>query len=240
MRDMWFQFINESTYGSTCNEMTVWSLDYDGCSDVMRTRMPAPDAPEYGGKWPRVKEASRLPLARPNADRLREFWQVMTNVSVHGPPALVMSGSARVVYQFPGEFEQDGLSHVAMQNEGLRMRGYSMSVDTPSLHLNYNFTRIAGLDTYTTTARAKMDIVLQQINYAKSLKKKKKIQVEQIRFVFVDDIYAPVLAEMFRQRPSLVPKNVTIHLVEYVSYRERRRNLKYSIQIVPSVMFYPF
>jgi hypothetical protein len=147
-----------------------------------------------------------------------------------------MSGSARIVYQKPGEFEQDGLSHVDMQNEGLRRRRYPhhVHIDTDALHLPYDYhsVRAQGFD---EPSRAKMDIVLRQIRYAQKL-----LKVSKLRFVFVDDIYASVLADMFVSFPNLAPRGVTIHLVHYESFRDRRIPLSRTREIISGVLFSPF
>ena len=147
-----------------------------------------------------------------------------------------MSGSARLLSQTPGKFEQDGLSHVDMQNEGLRAHpGTShVRIDTAALHLRYDYSRV-DVPTFDKTARAKMDIVLEQIKYAQ-----KRLKVKKLRFIFVDDIYASVLADMFEAFPRLAPCGVTVHLVHFESFRDRRIPSPSTHMVIPGVLFSPF
>lgn len=158
----------------------------------------------------------------------------MTHISGPVQPALVMSGSARIVYQTPGKFEQDGLSHVEMQNEGLRMRGFTVRIDKRALRIPYDYNSVHAPG-YEDTARAKMDIVLRQIRYAQEY-----LNVKELLFVFVDDIYASVLADMFVSFPHLAPRGVTVHLVHYKSFQNRRISLVRTREVIPGVHFSPF
>ena len=177
---------------------------------------------------------SNLDTAVPDPYQLKEFWNTMNYVSGPGEPHMVMSGSARIIYQVPGKFEQDGMSHVAMQNAGLERRGFSVRVNRAALRLPYNL-RSVNAPGFEEVARAKMDIVLQQIRHAQNYLNNKKIL-----FVFVDDIYASILADMFASYPNLVPPHVTIHLVHYVSYRPRTNDLSLGREVVPGVIFSPY
>lgn len=237
MRDTWFAFHADPNpqYGRTDGgEPVVWSWDYDGASDVLRTRRPDPDPIATGEYWPRVKKTSLLTYKNPDTNHLHEFWRTMTHTSGSAQPALVMSGSARVVYQTPGKFEQDGLSHVAMQNEGLRMRGFTVRIDRRALHIHYDHRSVhaPGFDEHS---RAKMDIVLRQIRYSQ-----KRLHVKKLLFVFVDDIYASVLADMFVSFPRLAPRDVIVHLVHYESFRGRRIGLSRTREVIPGVIFSPY
>lgn len=240
MRDGWFRLSSpwdEGVYGRTSEEdHIVWSWDYDGASDVLRTRRPSPARVPHGQSWPTVVPTSSLKLETPNTYRAGEFWRTLLHVSGPTPPSLVMSGSARVVYQTPGKLEQDGLSHVDMQDEGLRRRKYPahVRVDRDALHLPYDYrsVRARGFD---EPSRAKMDIVLRQIRYAQS-----RLNVKKLLFVFVDDIYASVLADMFVSFPRLVPHDVTVHLVHYESFRDRRIPLSKTREVRPGVHFSPY
>lgn len=158
----------------------------------------------------------------------------MTHVSGPGEPALVMSGSARVLHQIPGKYEQDGLSHVAMQNVGLRMRGMTVRVDRHALNLHYNY-RLVYAPGYDNAARAKMNIVLRQIEHAQE-----RLGVKKLLFVFVDDLFASVLASMFASFPNLAPRNVTVHLVHFESFRNRRVPLSQTRMVLPGVLFSPY
>tara|TARA_B110001450_G_scaffold253022_1_gene275761 strand:+ start:7106 stop:7537 length:432 start_codon:yes stop_codon:yes gene_type:complete len=143
-----------------------------------------------------------------------------------------MSGSARIVYQTPDKFEQDGLSHVDMQNHGLRMHNANVRIDREALHLAYEPVFAPG---YDLPSRFKMDIVLRQIKYAQN-----RLGVEQLLFVFVDDIYASVLANMFVSYPKFAPEGATVHLVHYESFRDRIHPLSDGREIITRVLFYPF
>lgn len=242
MRDTWFVL---STGDSTQtprhkhtseNYAVVWSWDYDGASDVLRTRRPHPGPVETGNAWPRVKSTSLLPVEEPNPFRLQEFWRTMMHSSGSESPSLVMSGSARIVYQTPGRFEQDGLSHVAMQDKGLHMRGFPrrVRIDRNALRLPYDYRGVRA-PSYSIADRVKMDIVLRQIQYAQW-----KLKAKNIRFVFVDDIYASRLADMFVSYPHLSPEGVIVHLMHYESFRDRRIGLERTRQIIPGVLFSPF
>lgn len=242
MRDGWFRLssIDEGVFGRTSErgDTVVWSWDYDGATDVLRTRRPSPPRRvPHGQSWPTVVPTSSLKLETPNTYRVGEFWRTLLHASGPTIPSLVMSGSARVVYQIPGKFEQDGLSHVDMQNEGLRRRKYPahVRVDTDALHLPYDYrhVRAPGFD---EPSRAKMDIVLRQIRYAQ-----KRLNVKKMLFVFVDDIYASVLADMFVSLPHLAPRDVTIHLVHYESFRDRTPGtLTRTREVIPGVIFSPY
>lgn len=238
MRDGWFRLsLDEGVFGRTSSEgPVVWSWDYDGASDVLRTRRPSPGRVPHGQPWPSVVPSSTLTSETPNAHRVEEFWNTLLHASGPTPPSLVMSGSARVVYQTPGKFEQDGLSHVDMQNEGLRRRKYPahVRIDADALRLPYDYrdVRASGFD---EPSRAKMDIVLRQIRYAQ-----KRLNVKKLLFVFVDDIYASVLADMFVSFPHLAPRDVTVHLVHYESFRNRRIPLRRTREIIPGVLFSPY
>lgn len=233
MRDGWFSLVRE--YGRVNQEpAVVWSWDYDGATDVVRTRTPRTGLTQaHANEWPRVN-MSGLDKETPDPVQLKELWDTLVHASGPGEPVMVMSGSARIVYQVPGKFEQDGISHVAMQNEGLRRRGFSVRVNRAALRLPYNYqnVKIHGFD---SVARAKMDIVLQQIRHAQNY-----LRTQNILFVFVDDIYASILADMFISHPDLVPPHVTIHLVHYVSYRPRKTSLTHTRVITPGVLFSPY
>lgn len=233
MRDGWFSLVRE--YGRVQEEpVVVWSWDYDGASDVVRSLTPRTGlVPAHPKGWPRV-DMYDLERETPNPAQLKEFWDTLAHASGPGEPAMVMSGSARIVYQVPGKFEQDGLNHVTMQNEGLRRRGFSVRVDRAALRLSYNYQNVK-MSQFEDAARAKMDIVLQQIRHAQN-----HLRTKKILFVFVDDIYASVLADMFVSRPDLVPSHVTIHLVHYVSYRPRRTSLARTRAVTPGVLFSPY
>ena len=157
----------------------------------------------------------------------------MVHVSRGSSPSLVMSGSARILSQTPGEYEQDGLSHVEMQNIGLANHSYTIRIDPNALNLPYNYKRIHAAG-YEDHARAKMDIVLQQVKYAK-----RRVNTH-VLFVFVDDIYASVLADMFRTYPELAPCGATVHLVHFESFRNRVTRPLKTEQIVCGVLFSPF
>lgn len=239
MRDGWFALTRDDLYGRAAvgNDLVVWSWDYDGATDVLRTRHPSPGPVAHGQYWPEVvKPTSSLKLESPNSFRVGEFWRTLLHASGSTVPSLVMSGSARIVYQTPGKFEQDGLSHVDMQNEGLRRRQYPdhVRVDTNALHLPYDYRSVSAPG-FDEPSRAKMDIVLRQIRYAQS-----RLRVKKLLFVFVDDIYASVLADMFVSFPHLAPRGVTVHLVHYESFRDRRIPLSRTREIIPGVLFYPF
>lgn len=237
MRDGWFALTRDDLYGRAVgNDVVVWSWDYDGATDVLRTRTPSPALVAQGQDWPEVVPTSSLELETPNSYRVGEFWRTLLHASGSTVPSLVMSGSARVVYQTPGKFEQDGLSHVDMQDEGLRRRQYPhhVRVDRNALHLRYNYTKLIAAG-FNETSRAKMDIVLRQIRYAQS-----RLRVKKLLFVFVDDIYASVLADMFVTFPNLAPRGVTVHLVHYESFRDRRIPLTRSREVIPGVLFSPF
>ena len=235
MRDTWFAF-NANRKPGRDESIVVWSWDYDGASDVLRTRRPSPGRIPHGQSWPAVVPTSSLDLETPNPYRVDEFWDTLLHASGTTLPSLVMSGSARVVYQTPGKFEQDGLSHVDMQNEGLRRRGYPsrVRIDTTALHLRYahHHLSVPGFDEH---ACAKMDIVLRQIRHAQE-----KLKVKKLLFVFVDDIYASVLAEMFHAFSHLKPPDVTVHLVEYQSFRNRPIPPPQTSRVIAGVHFYPF
>lgn len=228
MRDQWVSLCGAR------NRAIVWSWDWDGATDVLRTRTPNPEPPGRGQLWPTVKKTHLLNPETPDALRLDEFWKTMCHVSGNQKPSMVMSGSARIVYQTPGLYEQDGLDHIAMQDVGLSRRGYTnVRVDRDALRLPYNHNNVYAPG-YEDTARAKMDIVLQQIRYAQS-----KLSRELI-FVFVDDIYASVLARMFASYPRLVPKHVVIHLVHFERSRPRRVLLSHTRKVTPRVLFSPY
>ena len=240
MRDGWFRLssIDEGVFGRTAerSDTVVWSWDYDGATDALRTRRPSPRRVPRGQLWPTVVPTSSLELESPNTYRVGEFWRTLLHASGPTVPSLVMSGSARVVYQTPGKFEQDGLSHVDMQNEGLRRRKYPshVRIDTDALHLPYDYRSVhaPGFDEHS---RAKMDIVLRQIRYAQ-----KRLHVKKLLFVFVDDIYASVLADMFVSFPNLAPRDVIVHLVHYESLRDRRIPLSKTREVIPGVLFSPY
>jgi hypothetical protein len=81
-----------------------------------------------------------------------------------------------------------------------------------------------------------MDIVLRQIRYAQ-----KRLNVKKLLFVFVDDIYASVLADMFVSFPDLAPRDVTVHLVHYEHFQQSRRiSLARTREVIPGVLFSPF
>lgn len=242
MRDTWFAFnahrgSRDSQYGRSGEDgHVVWSWDYDGASDVLRTRRPSPKQVPRGQLWPAIEPTWSLDPERPNAYRVDDFWRTLLHVSGPTVPSLVMSGSARVVYQTPGMFEQDGLSHVDMQNEGLRLRGYGphVHIDPHALHLPYDLrsVRAHGFD---ETSRAKMDIVLRQIRYTQRV-----LKVKKLLFVFVDDIFASVLRDMFSAFPRLLPRGVTVHLVHFESYRDRHTPLSQTYEVIPGVLFSPY
>lgn len=241
MRDGWFALTTmtrDDLYGRAVvgNDVVVVSLDYDGASDVLRTRVPSPGPVAHGQNWPSVKPTSSLSPEIPNSSRVREFWNTLLHASGPTVPSLVMSGSARIVYQTPGKFEQDGLNHVDMQNEGLRRRRYP-HVDTDALHLPYDYRSVSAPG-FDATSRAKMDIVLRQIQYAKNRLEVKKGR--RLLFVFVDDIYASILADMFVLFPRLAPRDVTVHLVHYESFRDRDQPLSRTHEVIPGVLFSPF
>jgi len=114
------------------------------------------------------------------------------------------------------------------------MRGMKVRVHRRALHLPYDYHSVHAPG-YEETARAKMDIVLRQIRYAQ-----KRLKVQKIRFVFVDDIYASVLADMFVSFPRLAPRDVTVHLVHYESFRDRRIPLSRTRMVIPGVLFSPY
>ena len=230
-QDGWFVFAGTA-------HPVVWSLDYDGASDVHATRVPrGVPSVQFGKPWPRVLKTETLPRRTPDPRRVHDFWKTLEYASGSKRPAsLIMSGSARVVYQTPGKFEQDGISHVDMQDEGLRAHGYgpTVRVDRHAHTLNYNASDVV-IDNFDMVARAKMDIVRKQIQYAK-----RKLRVTSLLFVFVDDIYASVLAKMFAAKPSLLPQGVRIHLVHFESFRDRSVDLSHTREIIPGVFFSPY
>ena len=232
MRDVMEERVFGGLYGDV---PVVWSWDYDGASDVLRTRCPNPrPVVERGRLWPRVTYDHAHEV--PDAFRVNDFWNALEHVSATVVPAMVMSGSARILSQDPGRFEQDGLCHVAMQNEGLRRRGVAARVDRAALRLPYDF-RCVDAPGYPDAARAKLDIVLRQIRHART----RLNLVGPLRFVFVDDIYAPVLAEMLARYPALAPpRNTTLHLVHFKSFADRRIPLSRTREVLPNVTFTPF
>jgi hypothetical protein len=227
MRDGWVLFGNATFRGS--QTPVVWSLDYDNCADALRAWSLPKLTPGVG--WPYVRDTNTLKRRTPNKKRVAEFWNTIEHVSKHTTPSLVMSGSARIVYQSPGMYEQDGMSHVDVLDDGLETRGYNVRVDRNALHLEYKAIDTKGFDEH---ARFKMNIVLQQIRYAQT-----KLPTQAIQFVFIDDIYAPVLANMFVNYPGLCPQNVTLHLVHFVSSRSRNVRL-HSKHVIPRVLYWPY
>lgn len=227
MRDGWF-FVGNETFRKA-QAPIVWSLDYDNCADALRAWNLPKLTPGIG--WPYVRDMNTLKRRIPNQTRVAEFWNTIEDVSKHSIPSLVMSGSARIVYQSPGMYEQDGISHVCVLNDGLETRGYNVRVDREALKLDYEAINTKGFNEH---ARFKMDIVLRQIRYAQA-----KLNTATIRFVFIDDLYAPILSNMFVKYPALCPKNVTLHLVHYVSSRPRNVCLQ-SVHVIPGVIFWPY
>ena len=109
-----------------------------------------------------------------------------------------------------------------------------MRIDSRALHIPYDCNSVHAPG-YKEVARVKMDIVLRQIRYAQ-----KRLNVKKLLFVFVDDIYASVLADMFASFPHLAPRDATVHLVHYESFRDRRIPLSRTRQVIPGVLFSPF
>ena len=215
----------------------AWSWDYDGASDVLRTRRPHPSS-KNGGVCAVVPCAS-LREETPDARRVAAFWDSLARASPD-VPALVMSGSARVYYQRPGEFEQDGIDHVAMQDEGLRRHGLRVRVDRHALALPYDRGHGVHAPGFPDTARAKMDLVLKQVAHAQAV-----LGREDVVFVFVDDIYATVLADMFAQyHPRLVPpRGATVHLVHFERARPPARGVARPPpprRVAPHVRLFPY
>lgn len=114
------------------------------------------------------------------------------------------------------------------------MRGFTVRIDRHALHIPYDYRSVRAPG-YEDTARAKMDIVLRQIRYAQ-----KRLNVKKLLFVFVDDIYASVLADMFVSFPHLAPRGATVHLVHYESFRDRRISLIRTREVIPGVRYSPF
>lgn len=227
MRDGWFHFVPPR------GQIPVaWSWDYDGASDVVctcrRRKLP------MSSNGLVTVDMSDTVEETPDRVQLQEFWNTLAHASGPRQPDLVMSGSARVVYQFPGKFEQDGLDHVAVQNMGLKNKGLSVRVNTAALNLPYNFKNVRAPG-FEVVARAKMDIVLQQIRFAQT-----RLRTKKLLFVFIDDIYASVLADMFAAHPYLAPPDVDIHLLHYVSYQPRRTPLSQRRLVAPRVLFSPY
>lgn len=235
MRDQWFVLGgNELRYGRTgaARIPVVWSLDYDGASDVVRTRFPD----LTNGYTLKAVKTWSMPMETPNASRVNDFWRTMTSVSELAGgehPSLVMSGSARILYQEPGKLEQDGLGHVDMQNVGLEkhFETTDVKIDEKALNLTYTYKDSSLIH---DPRDAKMDIVLKQIKYAQT-----KLGTERLRFVFVDDIYAIKLATMFKANPRRLPNDVTLHLVHFESFRNREGRPPRH-KVTDRVFLYPF
>ena len=238
MRDGWYPLVESFRGCGDEEEVLVWSLDYDGCSDVVRTVVPPvdPETVPRGAPWPRVR-STHLAREDPDPKRLEDFWTALAHASGRDP-SLVLSGSARVVVQDVGVREQDGLSHTAVQSAALAARGLPR-IHLPALKrgdlggtIRYdpNDVHVPNVD-YVT--RMKMDLVRKQIRYVAARTRKR------IRFVFVDDIYAEKLRDLLVAHPELLPPRATLHLVAFVSYRPRRAELR-AYEVIPNVLFTPY
>jgi hypothetical protein len=173
--------------------------------------------------------------------RRADFWFAM-KAALHGnDPDLTMSGSARVIYQRPKQYEQDGMDHTEVLSKGLDEHGWP-TLDLGALHTHSPGGRIAydpawlhstypGADSHTL---GKLDLVIRQMRYARRLLN------ARVHFVFVDDIYAEKLAHLLRTNASVLPDDTTLHLVAFESPYKRQVSLNATEVVTPRILYSPY
>ena len=201
-------------------QIVAFSFDYDGCTDILNDFIPNP-LPTRNDLFPRVRPFTvlhRRQLSRHDRLKCAQLWNVIARaLGGHRIPDVVMSGSARILYQNPLVREQDGIAHTVVLNNTLLNRGYP-PVELRALHqkdggsLSYS-TR--GTPRVKAETRGKIAIVRDQAKLVRALHP----TAARIQFVFVDDIYATKIAEVLRANPEyrIVPNDVTLHLIHYES-----------------------
>ena len=202
-------------------QVVALSIDYDGCGDVHNNYEHPDISLDDPKEWPRVRPFSIL-FRRPadlHTHRKRlQFWGTIKRATGRKVPRICMSGSARVVYQRPLIREQDGMAHTVVIDHALREHGFP-GIDLRALQkqdggiMNYSPSSITWPHEHETV-RSKMSIVREQILFIKSI-----FPHSHVVFVFIDDIYAVLLAKAIRRSGDhTIPENVTLHLIHYESF----------------------
>ena len=202
--------------GKLDSDVIVLSIDYDGCGDVLSDVIP-PAISHIGHTWPAVVDIDTL-TERPMTPHLRakrdEFWRIVHTICSNRRPNIIMSGSARLVYQDPARFEQDAVDHMAVLDRAIQAHGFG--------RLDHNSNPNRGKIRYDANSipwnadeevRSKMSIVREQMRYVR-----RRFPNHHIRFIFIDDIYATKLENELSRRSLLLPLNVSLHLVHFQSF----------------------
>lgn len=207
------------------------SIDYDGCGQVFSNFADDP-LPYTSGAFPRVRPSIGLERVAPSSRVLKkryQFWAMVLRATEGNKPHVCMSGSARVIYQDPGDREQDGIAHTDVLDEAVT-RARMPGIDLTALRMRVakdgspfgpgrlvyderDATRPSGLSTEVV---GKLTIIKTQVEFVQ-----KKFPGRPITFVFVDDIYATAIANALRSHPRyhFLPSDVTLHLIHYESHR---------------------
>ena len=164
------------------------------------------------GKGPRTRVRPllvRRKLTKHQKKKQAEFWKVVVDPFL--PIQHIYSGSARIVSQHVGYEEQDGKPHMEILSRAMKSRNLP-PLDVRALP----HTQTGGTIQYT----------MSLLDHPKEVATKWAIIREQMilsktpRFVFVDDIYATMLADYLLSRQDLIPVHVEqLHLIWYESTR---------------------
>jgi len=192
------------------DELVVLLLDWDNCADVLSDyEPPASLVHDPSSGWARVTPETQLKRLAVDDELIRRrdaFWKLVVRACGYRPPHVVTSASARLLYQQPGKFEQDGIAHARVLEKAVALHPL-----TKRAHFDRT-TRLPGYNAHRIPELGKVSIVRAQLARAKEAAG----ATRRVRVVFVDDIYATKLYRNHSKAlASLLREGDSLHLVHF-------------------------